>query len=283
MLIATACSKPPEGRCRWTLHLLAERLVAATELENVSIDTIRRRLNDNAIKPWQKKMWCIPKFDASFVAQMEAILELYAEPPDPARPVVNFDEAMKQLVAETRPPRPRKPGQPEKYDYEYRRAGVANIFLFFDRHRGWRHAKATDRKCATDFAQCMRELVDVHYPDADCIRLVLDNLSTHTAASLYKAFPPNEARRILRKIEFHYTPAHASWLNMVEIEIGIMNRQCLDRRIAHIHALTEELSAWQDTRNSNRATIQWMFDLSRARSKLARAYPQPVETSASEN
>ncbi len=273
LLVATACSKPPGGRSRWTLQLLTDRLVELTDLESLSTETVRRRLKEKEIKPWQKKMWCIPKFDATFVARMEAILDLYAEPSDPTRPVVCFDEAFKQLVADTRESIARKPGHPEKYDYEYRRTGTQNIFLFLDRHRGWRKAKPTDRKGNADFAECMRDLVDVHYPDAKVVRVVLDNLSTHRAAALYKTFPPAEARRILRRLEFHYTPTHASWLNMVEIEIGVMNRQCLDRRIATAELLAEELAAWEARRNEEKATINWMFDVDLARTRLARAYP----------
>lgn len=272
LLVSIACSEPPEGRCRWALQLLADRFVTLTEFDDVSIETIRRRLKEKELKPWQKKMWCIPKFDAEYVAQMEEVLELYAEPEDPFRPVVNFDEAMKQMVADTREPIPAKPGQAAKQDYEYQRIGTANIFLFFDRYRGWRKAKVTERKTAVDFAECMRDLVDIHYPNAQKIRLVLDNLCTHKPASLYKTFPPEEARRILRKIEFHYTPKHASWLNMVEIEIGNMNQQCLDRRISGLDMLKKELSAWEESRNKEKATIRWMFDLSKARTKLTRAY-----------
>ncbi len=274
-LVAIACSKPPNGRSRWTLALLADELVACTELDDISTETVRRRLAENELKPWQKKMWCIPKFDADFVAHMEDVLELYAEPHDPKRPVVCFDEALKQMVAETRPPFPPRPGKLEIYDYEYRRNGTANIFLFFDRRRGWRHAKATERKGNVDYAHCMRDLVDVHYPDADVIRVVQDNLGTHRPGALYAAFPPEEARRILRKLEFHYTPKHASWLNMVEIEIGVMNRQCLDRRIPDMDTLRPQLEAWESGRNAEGATIDWMFDVDRARKKLARAYPNP--------
>ena len=186
-------------------------------------------------------MWCIRKLDADFVAQMEHILDLYAEPPDADRPVVNFDEALKQLVADTREPKSMKPGQAAKQDYEYRRVGTANIFLFFDRHRRRIKAKPTESKGNIDFAECMRDLVDVHYPNAEKIRVVLDNLNTHRPGALYKAFPPEEARRILRRLEFHYTPAHASWLNMVEIEIGNMNQQCLDRRMPDWKSLASEL------------------------------------------
>ncbi len=272
LLVSIACSKPPEGCSRWTLQLLTDKLVTLTEHKYLSIETIRRRLKEKDLKPWQKKMWCIPKLDADFVAQMEHILDLYAEPPNAAKPVVNFDEALKQLVADTRQPKSMKPGHPAKQDYEYRRIGTANIFLFFDRHKGWRKAKATEHKGNIDFAQCMRELVDVHYPNAEVIRVVLDNLNTHRPAALYKSFPAEEACRILRRLEFHYTPTHASWLNLVEIEIGNMNQQCLDRRIPDWQTLNQELLAWENRRNNERATINWLFNVDKARKKLTRAY-----------
>jgi transposase len=272
LLVSIACSQPPKGRSRWTLELLTDRLVRLTDHESLSIETTRRRLKEKELKPWQRKMWCIRKLDADFVAQMEHILDLYAEPPDAARPIVNFDEALKQLVADTRKPKPMKPGQAAKQDYEYRRVGTANIFLFFDRHRGWRKVKPTESKGNIDFAECMRDLVDVHYPNAEKIRVVLDNLNTHRPGALYKAFPPEEARRILRRLEFHHTPAHASWLNMVEIEIGNMNQQCLDRRIPDWETLTSELTAWEKQRNKEKASIKWMFNIDKARKKLNRAY-----------
>ena len=273
-LVATACAEPPKGRSKWTLQLLADAVVAGTEVTEVSADTVGRRLRDNKLKPWQRKMWCIPKVDATFVARMEDVLDLYAEPYDPKRPVVCVDEALKQLVCETRTPIPRKPGRSERYDYEYRRGGTANIFLVIDRGQKWRHAKVTERRCQRDYANLMRDLVDAHYPDADCIRVVQDNLNTHKPESLYVTFPPVEARRILRKLEFHYTPKHASWLNMVEIEIGVMSQQCLNRRIGDIQTLTEELAAWQRARNDAGATINWMFDVDKARKKLGKVYPQ---------
>lgn len=279
-LVATACAAPPNGRAKWTLQLLADAVVAGTEVSDVSADTVGRRLRDNKLKPWQRKMWCIPKVDATFVARMEDVLDLYAEPYDPRRPVVCVDEALKQLVHETRAPIPRKPGRSERYDYEYRRAGTANIFLIIDRGRGWRHAEVTQKRCRRDYAHLMRDLVDVHYPDADRIRVVQDNLNTHKPESLYVTFPPEEARRILRKLEFHYTPKHASWLNMVEIEIGVMSQQCLDRRIGDIETLTKELAAWERERNGAGATINWMFDVDRARTKLGKAYPQVDTTTA---
>jgi transposase len=273
VLTALACSKPPRGRSKWTLSLLGDELVALTDLESVSYETVRRRLLENQLKPWQKKMWCLPKVDAGFVAQMEDILDLYAEPPDPKRPVVCFDEHPFQFLGEVRKPLPPEPGQAARFDYEYKRNGTANLFLYFDRHRRWRHVDVTDHRANADFAHRMRDLVDVHYPDADLIRLVLDNLSIHTPAALYETFPPAEARRILRRLEFHYTPKHASWLNMVEIEIGIMVSQCLDRRIPCKDSLIKELDVWEQERNTEGGTIKWLFTVDKARTKMARSYP----------
>ncbi len=278
LLIATACAKPPAGRAYWTCELLADEMVRLTVHESLSSETVRRRLVENELKPWQKKMWCIPKVDAEFVAKMEDVLALYAEAPDKNRPVVCFDETPRQLIGEARVPVPGKPGQPARVDYEYVRNGTVNVFMYLDAHRPWRHAKVTDHRAFTDFAECMRELVDVHYPKAELIRVVLDNLSTHQPAALYEAFEPSEARRILRRIEFHYTPKHASWLNMVEIEIGVMVGQCLDRRIGERATLVFEIKQWERRRNAERARVKWLFTIDRARQKLKRSYPAPTTT-----
>jgi transposase len=275
LLVAVACSKPPAGRARWTMQLLADEMVRLTMHESISDETIRRRLNEFEIKPWQEKMWCIPKVDAEFVARMEDVLALYAEPPDERRPVVCFDETPRQLIGEERIPIPAEPGKRARYDYEYVRNGTANVFMFVDVNRPWRHAKVTDQRTGADFAECMRDLVDEHYPAADRIRVVLDNLSTHSTAALYERFEPAEARRILSHLEFHFTPKHASWLNMVEIEIGVMVRQCLHRRIADKPTLIAEIAKWEHRRNREGARIEWLFTVERAREKLGRAYPSP--------
>jgi transposase len=277
MLCAVACSAPPAGRARWTLELLADEMVRLTTHATISSETIRRRLGAMDIKPWQKKMWCIPKVDGEFAARMEDVLALYAEPPDARRPVVCFDETPRQLIGEARVPTRAEPGKRARYDYEYVRNGTANVFMFVDVNRPWRHAKVTDRRTALDFADCMKDLVDIHYPDAQRIRVVLDNLSTHSAGALYERFLPSEARRILDRLEFHYTPKHASWLNMVEIEIGVMVGQCLDRRIPDKATLVSEVANWQRRRNAERARINWMFTIDRARLKLRRAYPVPAD------
>lgn len=273
LLVATACAEPPAGRARWTLQLLADEMVRLTAHDALSPETVRRRLAENELKPWQKKMWCIPKVDAEFVARMEDVLDLYAEAPNEKHPVVCFDETPRQLIGEARVPVATKPGKPARVDYEYVRNGTANVFMFVDAHRPWRHAKVTDHRSNQDFAECMRDLVNEHYPQADCIRVVMDNLSTHKPAALYEGFAPEEARRILRRLEFHYTPKHASWLNMVEIEIGVMVGQCLDRRIPDKETLVAEIAAWEHRRNSEHARINWMFTVERARTKLKRAYP----------
>ena len=273
LLVATACANPPEGRARWTLELLADAMVKLTEHESLSGETVRRRLAENGLKPWRKNMWCIPWVDGEYVARMEDVLDIYAEAPDPKRPVVCFDESPVQLIGEVRQPIPAEPGQLERYDYEYRRNGTVNLFVCIDVHRPWRKVKLTERRPAVDYAQCMRELTDVHYPDAESIRVVQDNLSIHSAGALYEAFAPAEARRILRRLEFHYTPKHASWLNMVEIEIGVLRGQCLDRRIDNRERLIAEIAAWERQRNQSGARINWMFSTQKARAKMGRAYP----------
>lgn len=273
ILVALACSAPPTGRARWTLQLLADEVVQLVDHESISAATVGRRLAEKEIKPWQKKMWCIPRVDAEFVERMEDVLELYAEDADPARPVICFDEKPCQLVGETRVPIRAKPGQPQRFDYEYRRNGTANIFVFVNAHQPWRHAKVTAQRTNLDFAECMRDLVDVHYPQAERIRVVMDNLSTHRAKNLYEAFPAPEARRILRKLEFHFTPKHASWLNMAEIEIGVLGGQCLARRISDYAQLEVQVEAWTKLRNAAGARINWMFDVRDAREKFGRSYP----------
>ena len=279
LLVATACSKPPAGRARWTLELLAGAMVKLTEHGGLSRETVRRRLAENDLKPWRRAMWCIPEVDGTYVARMEDVLDLYAEPPDPKWPVVCFDESPTQLIGEVRPPIPARAGQLERYDCEYRRNGTVNLFVFLDAHRPWRTVKVTDQRTARDFAECMRDLVDLHYPKAELIRVVLDNLSSHSPGALYETFPAPKAHRILRRLEFHYTPKHASWLNMVEIEIGVLRSQCLDRRMSDRKTLEAEIAAWECQRNAAGARIKWMFTTQRARIKQLRAYPDPAKES----
>jgi transposase len=204
---------------------------------------------------------------------MEDVLDLYAEPYNARRPQVCFDESPVQLISETRQPIPMQPGQPARYDYEYRREGTANLFLFVQPLRGWRHVNVTARRTKRDFAEQMKELIDVHFPDAEVIRLVADNLNTHTPAALYEAFSPAEARRITRKLEFHYTPKHGSWLNMAECEFAVLAQQCLDRRIPNPETLRQEIAAWQARRNRDQTMINWRFSTIDARVKLKSLYP----------
>jgi hypothetical protein len=204
---------------------------------------------------------------------MEDVLDLYAAPADPRRPRVCFDERPYQLVGETRTPLPAAPGQPERYDYEYQRHGTANLFVLFCPEAAWRHVAVTERRTKHDFAHQMQALVDEHFPDAALIRVVLDNLNTHTPAALYEAFPPPEARRIASRLEFHYTPKHGSWLNMAELEISALSRQCLERRLADLPTLRQEVAAWEVGRNADRATVHWRFTTADARTKLHRLYP----------
>ena len=199
---------------------------------------------------------------------MEDVLDLYARPHDPKRPVACFDEQPRQLIAEVRTPVPMAPGRPQRVDYEYRRAGTANLFLAFEPLAGWRHVEVTVQRTAGDFAQQMKALVEVHYPEAEVIAVVLDNLSTHSPAALYRTFRPEEALRLLKRLEFHYTPKHGSWLNMAELEFSILGRQCLNRRLPDRDGLAREVAAWQRRRNRERVTAQWRFTLADARDRM---------------
>jgi hypothetical protein len=210
---------------------------------------------------------------AAFVWQMEDVLSRYAAPPEPAHPVVCFDELPYQLVDDSRPPLPRAPGVPVRDDYEYVRRGTCNLFGCYAPQTGERHIRVTGQRTARDFAEAIRVLVDEWFPHAERIRLVLDQLNTHTGAALYEAFVPEEARRIVERIEWHYTPKHGSWLNQMEIEWSVLNRQCLDRRIGEAETLAREVAAWERERNAVQARVDWRFTPAKAREKLARLYP----------
>ena len=204
---------------------------------------------------------------------MEDVLEVYQRPHNSACPVVCVDETSKQLIAETRVPIPAKPGRPARHDYEYQRNGTANLFMMFAPLEGWRHVKCTDRHTAVDYAQILKELSDIHFPNAMKIVLVQDNLNTHKPASLYEAFPAAEARRLVERFEWHYTPKHGSWLDMAESELSVLSSQCLDRRIPDKQTLIDEVDAWQNRRNNNHAKADWQFTTADARVKLKRLYP----------
>jgi len=224
------------------------------------------------------KQWCIPpKANAEFVWKMEDVLEVYKRPYNSQRPVVCLDETSKQLIGEARTPVPAAPGQVAHYDSEYIRNGVANLFMIFEPLAGQRDVEVTDRRTKKDYAQCLRKLSDQMYPDAQIIVLVQDNLNTHSPASLYEAFEPAEAKRLAERFEFHYTPKHGSWLDMAEIELGILGRQCLSRRIDNIEELRRQAKTWQNSRNETKAKVNWQFTTADARIKLTRLYPSIEE------
>jgi transposase len=273
-LIALTCGDAPEGHGRWTLRLLGQQMVELGYVESISHETIRQTLKKNELKPWQNKEWCIPaKENAEFVCAMEDTLDVYKRPYDETHPLICMDESSKQHIKDTRQPIPAKPGTVARYDTEYERNGVSNIFMFFEPLQGKRYVEVTDQRTAVDWAYQIRDLVDVHYPHAERITLVMDNLNTHSGASLYKAFEPKEARRILEKLEIHYTPKHGSWLNMAEIELSILSRQCMDRRIPDQETLKEEIAAWQEKRNAIARPMEWRFTTEDARIKLKKLYP----------
>ena len=221
-----------------------------------------------------KQQWVIPpEQNAEFVAAMEDVLEVYKRPYDPQHPVVCLDEQSKQLIEETRAPISAASGRPARVDYEYERRGTANLFMQFEPLGGRRRVKVTERRTLIDFAHLLRELADEQYPAATKIVVVMDNLNTHRPAALYEAFEPKEARRILERLEIHYTPKHGSWLNMAETELSILTRQCLDRRIGDFGVLTREVAAWQTPRNQQKSKINWRFTTANARIKLKRLYP----------
>jgi len=218
--------------------------------------------------------WCIPpKANAEFVCNMEDVLDVYKRPFDPNRPMVCFYERPKQLIGEIRKPIPATSGKMARYDYEYKRNGVANLFMMFEPLGGQRHVKVTNRRTKKDWAECVRQLVDEIYPQVDSIVLVMDNLNTHKKASLYEAFEPAEAKRIADKLEIHYTPKHGSWLNMAEIEMSVLTRQCLAERMDNIKRLENEVTAWAEKRNAKETKVDWRFATDDARIKLKRLYP----------
>jgi hypothetical protein len=221
-----------------------------------------------------KEQWCLPpEQDAEFVCAMEDVLDVYHRPYDEKRPTITLDESSKQLIGETVQPLPAEPGQPERFDYEYVRNGTANLFMISEPLLGWRAVKVTERRTAKDFAEVVRWLAEDVHPDAEKLVLVMDNLNTHKLASLYEAFPPEQARRIAERLEIHYTPKHGSWLNVAEIELSVLSRQCLNRRIESIDELRKEVAAWEEARNEKQVEVRWQFTTADARVKLRRLYP----------
>jgi transposase len=273
-LLALACSQPPKGHRRWSLRLLASEMIRLEYIEDVSHTTVCNVMQNNELKPWLKEEWCIPpKQNAEFVYRMEDVLEVYQRPEDARFPLICFDETPVQLISETRQSIPVKKGHPERYDYEYRREGTANLFMFFAPLLNWRHIKVTDQRTKADWAICIDELVHQHFPNAERCVLVEDNLNTHTPAALYETFEPAKARSILNRLELHFTPKHGSWLNMAEIELSVLSRQCLNGYIPNREFLANETQAWETERNTNQATVDWRFTTADARIKLKKLYP----------
>ncbi|MCF2938350.1 IS630 family transposase [Paenibacillus alkaliterrae] len=274
-IIALSCSTPPTGRSRWTLDLLADRAVELKYIDSISHESVRQVLKKNELKPHLRKCWCIPpEQNAAFVAAMEDVLDVYQQPYDPDCPVICMDEKPYQLLDEARQPIPMKPAKPLREDSEYVRNGTCSIFIFTEPLAGWRHVAVSERRTRIDWAEQVRELLEVHYPQAPKIKLVMDNLNTHSIASLYQAFEPETARRLAKRLEIHYTPKHGSWLNIAEIELSVMTSQCLGRRIPSLAELADELSAWEHSRNQSQKGVDWQFTTNEARIKLKRLYPQ---------
>ena len=272
-LVALSCSKPPKGFARWSLRLLADRVVELNYIDNISHESIRRILKKNELKPWRQDGWVIPpEENGSFVANMEMVLDVYKRPYDERYPVVCMDESPKQLIAETKTPIAAAPGRPCRSDYEYRRCGVCNIFMANEPLAGKRMVKITERKTKRDWAQFLEEIAS-EYQEAEKITLVMDNLNTHTPGALYETFCPREAKALWDRFEFVYTPKHGSWLNMAEIELNVLIGQCLGRRIDNVEEVKREASAWQRHRNNKEAKVNWQFTADDARIKLSRLYP----------
>lgn len=272
-VIAKACTQAPDGRACWTLTLLEEEMAVILETK-LSRSTIGRILQKNDLRPHLSEYWCIPpQADAEFVAAMEDILDIYQQPYDEKYPLWCMDEKPFQLLDESRNPLPMRPGDITKIDDEYIRNGTASVFCFIQPHTGRIIHSVEPTRTAVDWAEKVKYLVDEVNPDAEKIILVMDNLNTHNTASLYKAFPPEEARRIARKLEIHYTPKHGSWLDIAEIGINIMTRECLNRRIPDIETLRAELKAWNDDYNSDPTKINWQFSNETSRVKLKSLYP----------
>ena len=274
-LVALACSQAPPGRKRWTLRLLAEKVVELGWVERVSVMTVQRTLKKNQLQPHRKKYWRIPpRGSAAFVACMEDVLEVYARAYHPRRPVVCMDETHKQLIGEVREPLPVEPGQPERIEHEYVRNGVAQIFLEVEPLTGRSHVEAGERRTRQDWARWIEGMLERRYPEAERVVLVMDNLNTHGIESLYAIYEPRHARQLAERLEIHYTPKHGSWLNIAEIELSTLCGQCLDRRIPSLAKMQREIEAWVVDRNQRQTEINWQFTTEDARIKLKSLYPK---------
>ena len=269
---AVACSTPPEGYSRWTLRLLADRIVELGFTESISHTQVGHILEINDLKPWQHKQWCIGKVTNEFLWRMEKILDIYEQSYDPLRPQVCFDERPCQLIDDVLTPLAMEPGKPKREDTQYKRKGVCSLLIAFEPLTGQRFVQIRKQRTKQDYAYFMKELADMHYPKVEQIVLVQDNLNTHSPGSFYATFPGAEAFALAERFQMHYTPKHASWLNMVEIELSILARQCLKRRIGDMQTLEREVLALVNKRNAQKATVQWRFTKNDARTKLERFY-----------
>jgi len=273
-IIAVLCTEHSEGQERWTLRALNKRIIELEIVERVSRETIRTVLKRNQLKPWLNKYWCIgPSRDGNYVFHLEDVLDVYVRPYDQERPLVCVDEGSVQLVDEVRDPLVMEPGKIKRVDYEFERKGYGSIFLASEPLKGKTTIKVKERRGSEDFAHFLKYLVDKVYPKAEKIVVVMDNLNTHTPGSFYKVFPPEEAMRLYKKLEIHYTPLHGSWLNMAEIELSVLGRQALSGRIKDFQALEERVTAWQAQRDAYPVKINWRFTVEDARIKLKRLYP----------
>ena len=272
-IIAKACTAPPEGYARWTVTLLTKESAVILE-EKLSRASIGRVMQRNELKPHLTSYWCIPPTeDGDFVAAMEDVLDIYQRPYDPENPVWCMDEKPYQILDDSRKPLPMRPGDVTKIDSEYVRNGTVSVFCFIQPHTGRIEHSVEPTRTAVDWAEKIQYLVDVIEPEAKKITLIMDNLNTHKPGSLYKAFLPKEAKRILDKLDIHYTPKHGSWLDIAEIGIDIMTRECLNRRIPDIESLRTELKAWNDAYAKDPSPVNWQFKTSDSRIKLKKLYP----------
>jgi transposase len=273
-LIAVLCTEQSEGQERWTLRALNKRIIELEIVEQVSRETIRTVLKKNKLKPWLEKYWCIgPSHDGNYVFHLEDVLDVYVQAYNEKRPLICVDEGSIQLVGDIRDPLAMEPGKIKRVDYEFERKGYTSIFLACEPFKGKTTTSVKERRGSEDFAHFLKYLVDEVYSTAEKIVVVMDNLNTHTPGSFYKVFPPEEAMRLSKKLEIHYTPLHGSWLNMAEIELSVLGRQALSGRIKDFQALEERVAAWQAQRDAHPVTIDWRFTVEDARIKLKRLYP----------
>lgn len=282
-IIALMCTESPEGQERWTLRAFTERIIGLEIVTETSYETVRMVLRNNKLKPWQEKQWCIGRTgDANYAFHMEDVLDVYVRPYDPKRPQVCIDEGSVQFTKELQEAIKMKPGKVKKVDYQYERDGYCSIFLACEPLTGKRAVHVTERRTKADFAHFLRYVVDEMYPEAEQIVVVMDNLNTHTPGSLYEVFAPEEAMRIWKKLEIHYTPVHGSWLNMAEIELSVLGRQVLHERLGDVKTVRQRVDAWQEKRKKQQVKINWRFTAEDARIKLKRLYPVIEECSPGE-